>query len=83
MDNNANKPDPKLAQLDALMSDMPPAIVECVRKHGFHKLAAAMFEIPEINERSIALHIGTKLATQKLEWSDIVSGLTALKSLGS
>lgn len=81
--SNTNAPDPKLAQLDALMSQMPAEIVECVQKHGFHKLAAAVFGLPEIDERAVALDIGTKMATQKLEWSEIVSGLKALQSLRS
>lgn len=81
--SNNNPTDPKLAQLDALMPQMPQEIVECVQKHGFHKLAAAVYGVPEINERTVALDIGTKLATQKLEWSEIVSGLKALQTLRS
>lgn len=83
MSNQNDARDPKLAQLDALLPQMPAAIVECVQKHGFHKLAAAVYELPEINEKTVGAFLGTKLATQKLEWSEIVSGLKALQGLRS
>lgn len=77
----SNKTDDKTAELDAMMDKMPAEIVQCVQTHGFHKLAAAMYGLPEINERTVAEFIGTKLATQQQEWRDITSGLVALKNL--
>jgi hypothetical protein len=67
--------------LDALMPHMPDVIKEAVAKHGFDKLAAAMFELPEINEKTVATFIGTKLAAQQQDWAQIVAGLTALRDL--
>lgn len=79
MSNNTT--DKTAAELDALMSHMPAEIVQAVQQHGFHKLAAAVYDLPEINERTVAQFIGTKLATQQQEWRDITSGLDALKNL--
>ena len=78
----SNKNDPKLAELDALLPQMPEAIVTCVANHGFHKLAAAVYGLPEINAQTVGAMLGTKMATQKLEWSEVVSGLKALQGLG-
>lgn len=69
------------AELDKLMSQMPAEIIRCVETHGFDKLAAAMYGLPEINERTVGEFIGTKLATAQQEWRDITSGLQALKNL--
>lgn len=71
----------KEAQLDAMMAQMPTEIVTCVQTHGFDKLAAAVYGLPEINERSVAEFIGTKMAMQRQEWSEIVSGLKSLRDL--
>ena len=71
----------KTAELDAMMSQMPAEIVQAVATHGFHKLAAAVYGLPEINEHTVAEFIGTKLATQQQEWRALTSGLTALKNL--
>lgn len=71
----------KEAQLDAMMAQMPAEIVTCVQTHGFHKLAAAVYGLPEVNERTVAEFIGTKMASQRGEWSDIVAGLKALQDL--
>lgn len=71
----------KEAQLDAMMAQMPSDIVTCVQNHGFHKLAAAVYGLPEVNERTVAEFIGTKMAMQRQEWSEIVSGLNALRDL--
>lgn len=76
-----NKTDPKTAELDALMSEMPSEIIECVQKHGFDKLAAAVFGLPEINAQSVGQFFGTKLATQQREWKEIVSGLKLLETI--
>lgn len=71
----------KTAELDAMMDKMPAEIVQCVQTHGFHKLAAAMYDLPEINEYTVAAFIGTKLATQQQDWRAITAGLNALSSL--
>jgi len=71
----------KTAELDAMMDKMPAEIVQCVQTHGFHKLAAAMYDLPDVTAHSVAQLIGTKIATQQQEWRDIVSGLDALKNL--
>lgn len=77
----SNTNDKTATELDALMGHMPAEIVEAVQRHGFHKLAAAVYGLPEINEQTVAQFIGTKLATQQQEWRDITSGLDALKNL--
>jgi hypothetical protein len=85
MSNKHDAPEQKLAQFDAFMQDLPelsPEIRQCVATHGFHKLAAAVYGLPEINEQTVGMFFGTKLASQKLEWSTIVSGLKALQNLG-
>ena len=71
----------KTAELDAMMAQMPEEIVQAVRTHGFHKLAAAVYGLPEINEHSVSQFIGTKLATQQQEWRAITEGLEILKKL--
>ena len=77
-----NKTD-KTAELDAMLSQMPAEIVQAVATHGFDKLAAAVYGLPEINEHTVAAFIGTKLATQQQEWRDITSGLKALQNLST
>jgi hypothetical protein len=71
----------KIAQLDTLLEQMPAEIVQCVQAHGFHKLAAAVYGVSEIDERSVTALIGTKLATSQQEWRAITSGLRALQKL--
>lgn len=71
----------KEAQLDELMAHMPQEIVACVQTHGFNKLASAVYGIPHSDERAIIELIGTKLASQRQDWSEIVSGLAALRAL--
>lgn len=71
----------KEAQLDAMLAQMPEEIVSCVRTHGFHKLAAAVYGLPDMEVHTLAAHLGTKIASQRLEWGEIVSGLRALESL--
>ncbi len=73
--------DAKLAQLDAMLSQMPTEIVQAVQMHGFDKLAAAMYGLSEINEHTVAQYLGTKLAAQQQDWRDIVSGLQSLQTL--
>lgn len=78
--SNQNDTD-KTAELDALMSQMPAEIIQAVQTHGFDKLAAAMYGVPEINEHTVASILGTKMAMQQREWREIVSGLKALQGL--
>lgn len=71
----------KTAALDAMLSQMPEEIVRCVQQHGFDKLAAAMYDLPEISEHTVTALIGTKLATQQQEWRAITDGVRALQTL--
>lgn len=67
--------------MDDLSKLIPPELQRAVAVHGFHKLAAKMYGVDEINEKTAAEIIGTKLAARRAEWRGIFSGLQALNDV--
>lgn len=59
-----------------------PELREALQRFGFNKLAAAMYGVDEINEKTAATIVGTKLMTRLAEWKQVSVGLAALKELG-
>lgn len=60
---------------------IPADLVASVRKHGFSKIAAAHRGLPDLGDKTVLTHLGTKLATLLLEQRQINKGLAALKAL--
>jgi hypothetical protein len=58
-----------------------PELKEAIRRFGFNKVAAKMFGVDEINEKTASTLIGTKLMTRLAEWRTVNVGLKALKDL--
>jgi len=59
-----------------------PELREAVQRFGLNKVAATMYGVDEINEKTAADIIGTKLMTRLAEWRQVNQGLNALKDLG-
>jgi hypothetical protein len=59
-----------------------PELREAVQRFGFDKLAAKMYEVDEVNEKTASTVIGTRLMTRLAEWRQVTTGLSALKDLG-
>jgi hypothetical protein len=58
-----------------------PALREAVQRFGFDKVAAQMYGVDEINEKTASEIIGAKLMTRLAEWRHVTAGLSALKAL--
>ena len=58
-----------------------PELHEAVRRFGFNKVAAQMYGVDEISEKTAAEIVGTKLMTRLAEWRQVASGLDALGQL--
>lgn len=59
-----------------------PELREAVRRFGLNKVAAKMYGVDEINEKTATTIVGTKLMTRLAEWRQVNVGLAALKELG-
>ena len=67
--------------MDDIMQFMPAELKQAIQTHGFHKLAAKMYGVDEINVKTASEIIGRKLLERKAEWNTINTGLAALKDL--
>jgi len=65
-----------------LEKHISPDLRESVQRFGFDKVAAKMFGVEEINEKTASVLIGTSLMTRLAEWNQVSVGLAALKDLG-
>lgn len=68
--------------MDNLEQYISPELREAVQRFGFHKVAATVFGVDEINEKTASTIVGTKLMTRLAEWRQVSAGLAALKDLG-
>jgi hypothetical protein len=59
-----------------------PELREAVRRFGFDKVAAAVYGVDEITDKTATTIIGTNLMTRLAEWRTVSTGLNALKNLG-
>jgi hypothetical protein len=59
-----------------------PEIRAAVQRFGFNKVAAKMYGVDEINEKTAATIVGTNLMNRLSEWKQVTTGLAALKDLG-
>lgn len=59
-----------------------PELREAVQRFGFDKLAAKMYAVDEVNEKTASSVIGTGLMSRLAEWRQVSTGLAALKDLG-
>jgi hypothetical protein len=67
--------------MDDIDQAISPQLREAVRRFGFHKVAAKMYGVDEIDDVVAAKIIGTKLMTRLAEWKEVSVGLAALKTL--
>lgn len=58
-----------------------PELRDAVQRFGFDKVAAKMFGVPEITEKTASEIVGTKLMTRLAEWRQVETGLNALVGL--
>jgi len=68
--------------MEKLDQFIAPELREAVQRFGFHKLAASMYGVEEISEKTAAEILGTKMMTRLAEWKLVNTGLAALKDLG-
>ncbi len=59
-----------------------PELRDAVQRFGFDKVAAKMFGVPEIDEKTASEIVGVKLMTRLAEWRQVETGLNALAVLG-
>jgi hypothetical protein len=66
-----------------LTTDMliPADLMASLRTHGFAKIAAAHRGLPDLADKTVLTHLGTKLAERQLQQKVINKGLAALKAL--
>lgn len=58
-----------------------PELRNAIQRFGFDKIAAKMYGVAEINEKTASEIIGSKLMTRLAEWRQVEKGLDALASL--
>lgn len=58
-----------------------PELRNAIQRFGFDKIAAKMYGVEEINEKTASEIIGSKLMTRLAEWRQVEKGLDALASL--
>lgn len=58
-----------------------PTLREAIRRFGFHKVAAKVYGVTEITEKTATQIIGERLLARQAEWRNISSGLRALQDL--
>jgi hypothetical protein len=68
--------------MDDLGQYCAPELHEAVRRFGFDKVAARMYGVEEITEKTAANILGEKMMTRLAEQRTVAAGLAALKSLG-
>jgi hypothetical protein len=68
--------------MDNIDQHISPELHEAIQRFGFDKVAARMFGVEEINEKTASTIVGTNLMTRLAEWRQVATGLAALKDLG-
>jgi hypothetical protein len=58
-----------------------PELRAAVDRFGFDKVAAKMYGVEEINEKTASEIVGVKLMTRLAEWRQVATGLEALQEL--
>lgn len=67
--------------MDDIEKFISPELRTAVQRFGFDKVAAKMYGVAEINEKTASEIIGTKLMTRLAEWRTVSTGLHALAQL--
>ena len=67
--------------MDDFQKHFSPELRSAVQRFGFNKLAAQMYGVDEISEKTATEIVGTKLMTRLAEWRQVASGLNALAAL--
>jgi len=67
--------------MDELVDALPPELKQAVETHGFHKVAAAFYGVPEITEKVAIDLIGRRLVERLQSRRTIAEGLSSLDAL--
>lgn len=67
--------------MNDLDNSIPQQLRDAIAKFGFAKVAAQMYGVPEINEKTASVIVGTNLMTRLAEARQIETGLAALAEL--
>jgi len=67
--------------MNDLDKHVSPELREAIQRFGFDKLAAKMYGVDEINEKTASTIVGTNLMTRLAEQRQIATGLAALQEL--
>ena len=71
----------KTVDLEKLASRVPAEVVQAIRGHGLHKVAAELVGIPEVSATTAPQYIGRKLAARLAERRVVNGGLLSLAKL--
>jgi hypothetical protein len=70
--------------LDTFTASLPPELTAALSEvGGLSKLAASMYGLPNMDERTLFERIGTKLAMSRLEKRAIDKGIAALAEVAT
>ncbi len=67
--------------MDDFDKHVSPELREAISRFGFHKVAARMYGVADITDKTASEIVGRKLMTRLASWRAIQSGLAALKTL--
>lgn len=67
-----------MENIDQLIS---PELRAAVQRFGFDKVAAAMYGVSVVNEKTASEIIGAKLMSRLSEWEQVKVGMKALKAI--
>lgn len=69
------------SDMDGLKDYIAPEVYEAINRFGFDKVAAALYGVTAIDEKTAAEIIGKRLMERTAEHRLIQTGLSALKEL--
>lgn len=67
--------------MDDIFDMIPPEVAMAIAAHGFDKVAAQVYGVEELNERTAAEIIGQDMFRRMYDWRNINAGLAALSDL--
>ena len=67
--------------MDNIDQFITPELRAAVQRFGFDKVAAAMYGVPVLNEKTASEIIGAKLMSRLSEWEQVKVGMKALKAI--
>lgn len=71
----------KLGSEELTLSPQMQSVMQRVRTAGLHKVAASLYEVPDVTLKVAVAHLGTSLVHHKMRHQKIASGLESLAYL--